>query len=227
MIRICGIVTEKNPNKCLKAISTAKKFGAELVELRIDFLDNPRDATKIISASNLPLIATNRNQADGGMFKGREEDMISILMDAIDRWCEFVDIELKVKEKLRNGIVSSARKNKCKVIVSTHDFKKTPDIQALIELMNEEREIADIGKIITFGGKVEDTIRIFNLLIQANSINFPLIAFVMGRLCSFSRIVAPLFGSYLTYAPVGQPLASGQLRIKEMVNVYKQLGVKI
>ncbi len=227
MIRICASITESNIEDCLKAISKAKELGARIVELRIDFLDNHEEISKIIQQAKLPLIATNRSKKEGGEFEGNEEERINSLINAIDDGCEFVDIELNTNKKLRGRVTNLARRNKCEVIVSIHDFKKTPNMKNLNKLLTEEKAIADIGKIVTFGNKNEDTIKIFNLLRIANSRNFPLITFAMGSLCSFSRIVAPLFGSYLTYVSVGKPSAIGQMNIREMVNVYKQLGVKI
>lgn len=227
MIRICASITERNRKNCLKAISKAKELGVKLVELRIDFLDNSNDASKIIDEVKIPLIATNRDKKEGGKFKGDEEERINILMDAINAGCRYVDIELNSDKKLRKQLIDFAKRKNCKVIVSAHDFKKTPDIRILNKLLNEERRIADIGKIVTFGNKVEDAIKIFDLLNIANSVKFPLITFAMGSLCSFSRIVSPLLGSYLTYASLGKPFAPGQLNIKQMINIYKQVGVKI
>jgi 3-dehydroquinate dehydratase type I len=227
MIRICASITENNTEKCIKEISKAKKQGASLAEIRMDFLDRCKEISKIIDESKMPLIVTNRNEKVGGKFKGSEEERISNLLNAIDAGCEFVDIELNTDEKLRGIVIKLAKRNKCKTIVSVHDFKRTPDLKILNNLLNEERKIAEIGKIVTFGNKIEDTIKIFNLLRITNSLKFPLITFVMGSLCGFSRIVSPLIGSYLTYASIEKPSAPGQLSVKEMVDVYKKLGVKV
>ena len=227
MIRICASITERNRKDCLKAFSQAKKLGIRLAELRIDFLDEPKDATRIINELKMPTIATNRNKKEGGKFNGSEEERMNALMGAIDAGCEFVDIELSTNKNLRGGVINFAKKHKCKVIVSAHDFKKTPDMRILNKLLDEERKIADIGKIVPFGRNLEDTIKIFNLLRVANSVKFPLITFAMGPLCSFSRIATPLFGSFLTYASVGKPSAIGQLSVNETIDAYKKLGVKI
>jgi len=227
MIRICASIAEKNRKNCIRAISAAKKLGASLAEIRIDYLDRDEEIPKIIHESSLPLIVTNRNKKEGGKFKGSEEERINNLLDAIDAGCGFVDIELNTEEKLREKIIKLAKRNKCKVIASVHDFNKTPDLRILNKLLNEERKIADIGKIVTFGNRIEDTAKNFNLLKTASSVNFPLITFAMGNLCRFSRIAAPFFGSYLTYASIGKPSAAGQFSIKEMVDFYKKLGVDI
>ena len=55
-----------------------------------------------------------------------------------------------------------------------------------------------------------------------------IIAFCMGEQGKISRVMAPLLGSYLTYASLnkGEESAPGQLTVKEIKEVFRILKIK-
>ncbi len=196
-VRICGCVAGKNP---AKQIQTAIELGASLVELRLDLIPNP-DISPLVKMSGLPVIATDRKNKDN-------------LIKAIEARCDFIDIEIESPEKKR--IIEKAKQNDCQVIVSMHDFEKIP------EKISIEKGNADLLKIATKVKSIEDCKRILDLLKNRND----LIVIGMGEFGSFTRIIAPLYGSYLTYSSINKITAPGQLNLKTMNNIYKCMGLK-
>ena len=201
---ICGCVNEKTKEAAIEAIKIAKKEGADLVELRIDKLQNPEDAAEIIKQSELPVIATCRPE---GVTK-----RIESLEKAIRAGAAYVDIEIETAEKNYKKIAETARKNGCKVICSFHDFHGTPPKEELKKKIGEMEGKCDVIKVVTMAHGVEDGYKVLELLKGRKNI----VAFSMGDVGRFTRIVCLLCGSPWTYCKIGEGTAAGQYTIKEM-----------
>lgn len=218
-MKICASIAEKTPEKCIKKI---KNLDSELIEHRMDFMEEIRDLEDIYTASKLPVIATLRSSADGGAFSGSENSRIAYLFEALDAGCTMIDIERGTEPGLKEKLIRNAKKNNCGVIISVHDFEGTAGMEELSMIMEMERgEGADIGKIVTTPHSVEDCHRVLRLLLKAEKEKFPLIAFCMGELGRFTRVIAPLYGAPFTYASSGTPTAPGQLSISAMRRVWR------
>ncbi|MEA1993441.1 MAG: type I 3-dehydroquinate dehydratase [Euryarchaeota archaeon] len=213
-MNICACVANKTPKGCIEAV---KRLDAELIEHRMDFMEEIKDLERIYTASKLPVIATIRPSANGGAFLGLEESRIAYLFEAIDAGCTMIDIELETPTNLKEEIIEHAKENNSGVIISMHDFEGTADKETLQGIIRRERkEGADIGKIVTTPHSVEDCHRVINLILTAKRNDFPLVAFAMGDLGKFTRIIAPLYGAPFTYASSGNSTAPGQLSLRAM-----------
>lgn len=205
---ICGCVNEKTENDAIASIRLAKKEGAEIVELRIDRLENPEEAVEIIKKSALPVIAVCRPKT------GTEETMrISILQKAILAGAKYVDIEMETKEDDYEKIADSAGKNNCMIICSFHDFNGTPakeELHRIAERMKLKK--CDILKIVTTAHSADDGYRVLEIAKGKNNI----IAFAMGEAGRFTRIVCLFCGALWTYCKISGGTAPGQYSIREM-----------
>ncbi len=220
-MKLCSCITEGTAEDCIKI---AKALDTELVEHRMDFMSKIENLDVIYDAIKAPVIATNRSVVYGGHFKGNDKERIDYLLKAIDAGYDMVDIEIETKEELKQKVLKKARENNCKVIISMHDFKKTPSMEKMLEIMHKEKEQgADIGKVVTFANSTEDCHRILYLLLEAKKKKFPLVAFAMGKLGRFTRIAALLYGAPFTYASVGRKAGSGQLSVTAMRKVMEEL----
>lgn len=98
-----------------------------------------------------------------------------------------------------------------------HDYEKTPD--ALPSLLTKMRKTsADLYKIAVYARSSLDLLRLLEL-----SLNNPdLIAVSMGEIGSPSRVLAPVFGSPLMYAPLSleEANAPGQIPLSDLVSIY-------
>lgn len=200
---------------------------ADVVELRIDFIRNV-NLEKLLSAKNGKILVTARKKDEGGNFEGDEKERLSLLSKAVTLRADFVDIELSTDETFTKKLLEYIKKygDRTKLIVSHHDFNGTPSESKLQNIFNEcVGRGAHIVKIATFANSAEDNLKILKLISYAKKTNQKIITLCMGEKGKISRIMAPYFGSYLSFASLekGAESAPGQLTIEEMKEIFRIL----
>jgi len=213
---ICVPILKKDSKDVLKVAREAIKSGADLVELRIDaLLDNdPQNVIHLTEEINHPLIATNRIKDEGGYFNGSELERTRILVEAAD-YADYVDIELQTNEKLRSEVIRAAKST----IISFHDFERTPPTSELLEIVRKEKELGTIAKFSVMPHNRQDTLNVLEVVNQ----NDNTIGIAMGKLGRYTRVVAPLLGSPITYASLDGGSAPGQLDLKDTKAIIETL----
>lgn len=218
--RLCIPIVEETIDKATKSIDEANRL-ADLIELRMDYLKEP-NLWKLFLRREKPLIVTNRWRKEGGRFEGDEKKRLSILMEAIDMGADYIDVEMESK-----GIKSFIKKKeKTSLILSWHDFKRTPSLKELRNLLEEMiRRGADIAKIVTLARSFEDNLKLLSLIPYGKERRLKTIAFCMGDRGRMSRIFAPLFGAPWTYASLNKAKRSapGQLMVREIKEFWQHL----
>ncbi|MDR1818972.1 MAG: type I 3-dehydroquinate dehydratase [Methanobrevibacter sp.] len=202
-------IFKKDKEEILKISTEYIEKGADILELRIDGISNPdpKMVKDIIQEINFPTIATNRLKVEGGYFNGSEEDRIAILRAAADV-CEYVDVELRTELEYVNSITETG----VKTIISYHDFEKTPSLNEMFDLVEEELKIGDIAKIAVTSNTLEDTIDVLAVLSKFDNT----IAISMGELGSYTRVIASKFKAPITFAASDDATAPGQLDFETM-----------
>jgi 3-dehydroquinate dehydratase-1 len=214
--RVCVPILEKKYESVIKAAEISVNAGADLLELRIDFMDNPSsvDIKSIIREIDFPLIATNRKNDEGGFFKGSESERTKILLEAA-KYADIVDIELSTDNEYLKKILDTANST----IISYHDFKKTPTANKLLEIVKKEKELGDIAKFAVMPRKMSDTLIVLDVLSMVDNT----VGISMGKLGSYTRVIAPLFGSPITFASIKNASAPGQLDIQTTNDILSKL----
>jgi 3-dehydroquinate dehydratase-1 len=215
---ICVPIVEKNYESVLEAAKNSIKAGADLIELRIDAIDhpNPDEVSKIIKDIKYPIIATNRMIEEGGLFKGSEAERTDILLAAA-KHADIVDIEIQTDEDYLNKIIKASKST----IVSYHNFEKTPSAEMLLEIVNQERKLGDIAKFAVMPKNISDTLIVLEVLSQVEKT----IGISMGEIGRYTRVVAPLFGSPITFASFDNISAPGQLDIRTTKNFLDKIVI--
>jgi len=163
-------------DRARKDLDACQKL-ADIIELRLDLIDD-FDLPVLLKEAGKPCIVTNRCKMDGGQFMGTEEERVDILRKAIDLGVDYIDIETSTPGPLLKSILEN--KGSVKVILSHHDFTRTPDdLNPLYDLMNQLP--ADILKIITYATDINDNLLLFRLLARAKKDGKQMIAFCMAR----------------------------------------------
>ena len=181
--------------------------GAELVELRLDFIGRAISLTRLLKDRPGPVVVTARRRGDGGRWLKSEDERIMLLRSAIAAGVEYVDIEADIAAQI-------PRYGQTKRIISYHDMDETPEnLEELHAAMSEED--ADIIKIATMANSFSDNLRMIELVKNAK---IPTIGICMGEAGVITRILADRLGSPFTYATFssGRKMAPGQLDWKEM-----------
>lgn len=215
---ICAPILEKKSESVLQSAKKAIDLGADILEFRIDALENPdaNEVQNLIEEINYPLIATNRMKSEGGFFNGSEEDRISILIKAAEN-ADIVDIELNTENKLQEKVIKASKSS----IISYHDFKKTPSFAELLDVVKKEKEIGDIAKFAVMPNNNKDTLTVLKVLSEVHNT----IGIAMGEIGKYTRVVAPIFGSPITFASIGKESAPGQLDIQTTKDILRKLAV--
>ena len=195
---------------------------ADLIELRVDYIQGLQieHLQELKAKIKKPAIFTCRGKAEGGSFSGAEKQRIAIIQKAIDLKFPYVDIELAALRKYKLN-----KKKEVKLIVSYHNFQKTPSYDFLEKIISQAYKLgADIAKVAVLANKPEDNKTIFQLILNKKP-KQEIIALAMGDKGRITRLLAPLLGGYLTFAAIeGKTSAPGQIDIKGLKAIYQAMG---
>lgn len=185
--------------------------GAELVELRLDWLKRTPELNRLLDERPTPVVVTCRRAAETGKWRGDEDQRRMLLRQAIVLGADYVDLEVDVAGSI-------PRYGKTQRIISYHNFKETPE--DLDDIYADMLKLdGDIFKLATMANTPEDNVRMLRLVSEAER---PTIGFCMGELGIPSRILCGKYGSPWTYATFSSErvMAPGQLSFEEMRDVY-------
>ena len=120
-----------------------------------------------------------------------------------------VDIELRQAGPMA-AVIAQARAAGIGVILSHHDFGRTPPPAKLHDLAHRARDAgADIFKVAATTREPRDLAMLIEFLADEKG-KLPLAVMGMGRFGKVSRLVLAAAGSCLNYGFLGKPNASGQ-----------------
>ena len=238
MSLICVSIFVDSPDDVPTALgraSDAVAEGARMIEWRLDAVAEDSDGLpailEILRNSPAPCIATIRAEAEGGIWDGNEQDRIALLeaMGTATDPPAYLDLEqaawarsANLRQKVRLAIDHEAqvRDISSRLIVSSHDFGGRPaNLLARVAEMIENDACA-VGKIVFTARSVRDNLEVFDLLTERQK---PMIALCMGEFGEMSRVLAPKFGGFLTFAAsdARTTTAPGQLTTRELREVFR------
>ena len=212
--KTCVSIGEKDPKK-LNSILKKALSKSDYAEIRFDFLkksDIPI-ALENVKKNLSRCVCTLRPKSEGGLFVGKEDERKSILRLIAEYNPFLLDVEFNTIQKDKK-LALYLKKSKCKLLVSWHDFKKTPNESQLKTKFNKMRKFSDVVKIVTVAKSVSDASCLLSLY-SIKSKN-KTVAFCMGEQGRFSRILCLYLGSPFTYVSLGKPIAPGQFSLDEI-----------
>ena len=179
-------MTATTVSGALEELREAESCGADVVELRLDFLPSfdEKALAQLLAATTLPLIATLRASWEGGQpFSGTEEERLTALWSAVTLGVAFVDVELAAARRFFALAPAGWQRHggsTTRFILSSHNYERTPPLAELAEIHRSAVQCgAHIVKIATHCQSVLDVERLEKLLSSHTSI--PTIALGMGE----------------------------------------------
>jgi 3-dehydroquinate dehydratase type I len=221
--KVCVPIVETTVEKAVIAVKKAERW-ADLVELRADYLKKIM-LPPFLENRRKPLIVTHRRKREGGRFVGGEKKRLAVLRDAVDLGADYIDVEFSSEKSSLQGFL--VNKGRTQVILSLHDFRRTPSPKELRGLLGQMARLeADVVKIVSLARRWEDNLVILSLIPFARARNQRIIAFCMGDKGKVSRLFSPLLGAAWTYASLNRekPSAPGQLTAAEMKEMWQILN---
>lgn len=207
---ICAVVRSETNEDAIAAMAEARRLGADLCELRIDYLREP-DLARVLAAKPLPVLATLRPAWEGGRYSGDESLRFKLLEDACAHGADYVDLEYRAYREFDRG--------RAQLILSFHDFEKTPE-----DLEETARKMAGLSpflvKVACLPQGILDLIRLVKL---QKTFPSPLAVVAMGEYGEPLRVLYSRYGGRLTFASIrpGLESAPGQITLEEMVRLYQ------
>ena len=226
---ICVSVMAKTNREAVRMMK--RGFAtADIVELRLDRICRP-SLPALLNGREGKILVTNRSREEGGFFQGSERDRVNLLAQAANLGADYLDVEASMGKHWIGRLKAEigGQRAVTRMIISHHDLRKTPSWNVLVRRLDACRAYgAHAVKIVTFANSAEDNLRVLRLMPRSLAQGQPIIAFCMGPRGRVSRVLAPLLGSFLTYASLrkGAEAAPGQFTVAEMRKIMDLLGAQ-
>lgn len=197
--------------------AAAEKSSVDVVEVRVDCLPKPPDASQL-AALSLPAILTVRRFEEGGSLPLDDAQRAALYLELLPD-ASAIDLEVaSLKSRELAPVLREARRAKVPVIASFHDFSATPSLARLRSVAVRAREAgADVVKIAT---KTENPGDVAVLLTLLEKVEGPVSVMGMGRLGRASRLLLAKSGSVLNYAWLHRPQVPGQWSARDFCKLF-------
>ena len=220
--KTCISIGENTPEKIRSKLKVALK-KSDYVEIRLDFLKSEQipKTLEIIKKDLNKVVCTLRPKTEGGKFTGNEKERISIIKLIAEYNPFLLDIEFNTLNKNKE-LFKYLKSTKTQLLVSWHDFKKTPKNSELKNKIKQMSKLSINVKIVSTAKSTDDSTRMLELYKNKGKNN--LISFAMGDFGRISRILCLYLGSPYTYVSLGKAIAPGQFsvdEVKKIINLKK------
>ncbi len=257
MTHLCASIAVESPDGVDAALAAARRAaerGADMAEWRIDALAESDGALaaarRLVRESPVPSIVTVRGAAEGGEWRGSDQDRVSFLEALCTAPGEpapaYLDFELadfarsaNIRQKVELCVAhpGQVREVGTRLILSAHDFGGRPADLARRWAAMASADSCAVAKVAWRARSVRDNLEAFELLRTRAK---PAIALCMGEAGLMSRVLAPKFGAFLTFAHAGDAAdaeraasraagtAPGQPSVEELVELYgfRRIGAR-
>ncbi len=203
-------------------------LAPDLLEWRIDGFDNAEVIEESLQAladlraatASVPLIFTCRIDMEGGIRKISREKRLELMTASIRTGLpDMVDIELCNDAAFIEAILNTSERHGVKVILSFHDFEKTPDEDFIVGRLVRAQELgAHIAKAAVMPKNQKDVLVLLNATLKARTekLQIPMVTIAMGAQGAVTRLAGGLFGSDITFAIGKNTSAPGQIPIGKL-----------
>ncbi len=235
---LCVSILVPDAQSALADAAAARDHGADIVEFRVDACFSGSgdeaetlDILRLAAESPLPCIITCRPTWEGGHYDGPEDARVALFerLGTGDAPPAYIDAELaaytrsaNLRQKVNLAVdhPKQVRPVATRLILSMHDFDGRPaDLSRRLAAMRAEPAAA-VHKIAFRARSLRDNLEMFDVLAERDR---PTIALGMGEFGLMSRVLAPKFGGFLTFASLRpqDATAPGQPTIRELLDLYR------
>lgn len=219
-----------------QAIAQAKVIAAnadaDLAEFRIDLLNFASDRKQVIALGHelkqilgtKPLIATIRTHNEGGQLTISDADYGKTYQAYLQQpFMDMLDVEMFRDQQIVNDTVKMAHAKKVLIVMSNHDFQKTPAESEIIKRLLKQDELgADILKIAVMPQNKQDVFTLMNATLKVSQQSKkPLLTMSMGKLGTISRIATANMGGSFSFGMIGEASAPGQIDVTQLKQFLK------
>lgn len=226
-------ITAKTKEQALaQAQVIANTADADLAEFRIDLLSFASDTKQVIALGhelkkilgNKPMIATIRTKNEGGQLEISDVDYGKTYQAYLKNpFMDWLDVEMFRDQKVVSDIVQKAHQKKVLIVMSNHDFQKTPNQDEIEKrLLKQDQMGADILKIAVMPKSKQDVFTLMNATLKVSQqTTKPLLTMSMGQLGTISRVATANMGGSYSFGMIGQASAPGQIDVAKLKQILQ------
>jgi 3-dehydroquinate dehydratase I len=182
---LCRAIAEKGFENIVRLLD-----GAEMAEIRIEETGLTVAEVEKLFSTHKNLVATCRPAT---LTIEQQKDLLTA---AINKGAAWVDIEIEAEEEYRKNLIELAKTKGCKVIISYHDYEKTPDLDDLVQICYQAHGMgADLIKLACM---CKTKLDVLNLL-EIYRLKLPVLSLGMGKIGAITRIAALELGAPFTF----------------------------
>lgn len=226
-------ITAKTKEQALaQAQVIANTADADLAEFRIDLLSFASDTKQVIALGHelkkilghKPMIATIRTKNEGGQLEISDADYGKTYQAYLKNpFMDWLDVEMFRDQKVVSEIVQKAHQKEVLVVMSNHDFQKTPSQDEIEKrLLKQDQMGADILKIAVMPKSKQDVFTLMNATLKVSQqTTKPLLTMSMGQLGTISRVATANMGGSYSFGMIGQASAPGQIDVTKLKQILQ------
>lgn len=226
-------ITAKTKEQALaQAQVIANTADVDLAEFRIDLLSFASDTKQVIALGhelkkilgNKPMIATIRTKNEGGQLEISDADYGKTYQAYLKNpFMDWLDVEMFRDQKVVSEIVQKAHQKKVLVVMSNHDFQKTPSQDEIEKrLLKQDQMGADVLKIAVMPKSKQDVFTLMNATLKVSQqTTKPLLTMSMGQLGTISRVATANMGGSYSFGMIGEASAPGQIDVTKLKQILK------
>ncbi len=226
--KICVPVCERTVEEVITALKEILILPVQIIEFRADWFDgvfDPEELSEVLkqireTAGEIPVLFTFRTAKEGG-----EKEITDLMYDAVVSTAiasgniDAVDVEMFMDQTVVGNLLDLAHKSHVPVIMSNHDFDKTPEKDEIIaRLIRMDEMGADVLKIALMPNSHADVLKLMAATEEMKRLytDKPMITMSMGATGLISRLSGESFGSVLTFGAGKKASAPGQMAAKDL-----------
>jgi 3-dehydroquinate dehydratase-1 len=225
---ICAPLVGRTREALLAEAAAVAAKQPDLVEWRVDFYEGIADARAVAelagrihhAAQGIPILFTCRWSREGGEAIALSQAEVVGLHRAV---CEsghvdFLDFEMSNEADQVRQVREVARAHAAQLILSFHDFQRTPAIEALNQRFAQAEQLgADIAKVAVMPSDMGDVLSLLAATLQSSQkLRIPLVSMAMAGTGAVTRLCGGAFGSALSFAIGQSASAPGQMPIDDL-----------
>lgn len=203
----------------------------DILEWRVDHFADASSVPAVMDAvrsirnvlGDKPLLFTFRSAQEGGEQALSVDDYLALNRAAVDSGLvDMIDLELFTGDEPVKAAVAHAHAKNVRVIMSNHDFHKTPAAQEIVQRLCKMQELgADIPKIALMPQSKADVLTLLSATLEMHEryADRPIITMSMAKMGVISRLAGEAFGSAATFGAVKKASAPGQIAVTDLRTV--------
>ncbi len=228
--KICVPLMAADEGELTEALQKAAGLPFDLAEWRLDALRDLSGVPALLQTirrafPGVPFLGTFRSAKEGGLRPLPDAEYLDLYRMLLDEGIDLIDVEYSRPRALRETLCDEARGRNVPVILSHHDFHRTPSAFEMLRLLEEmAEEPCDLVKLAVMPRTPSDVAALLSASASmAEKAEKPLVTMSMGNLGAVSRLAGAVTGSAFTFASAGRSSAPGQMSVPEVREALRLL----